>query len=166
MLLAGFAAGLLSAGCMHMPTVALDATPADMEVLAGRWAGEYSSAALGRRGSIEFELSAAEGQARGGVVMTPQNSSRPYAPASLGRPSDTSTTQPASQLLTIRFVRASSGEISGMLDPYWDPDRNCEAMSVFRGYLAKDAIEGTFTTRFDCGAGEASGTWRVTKQRK
>ena len=55
-------------------------------------------------------------------------------------------------ILTIRFVRASEGAISGMLDPYWDPDRNCEARTVFSGTLVDWSIEGTLTT-FDCGSG-------------
>jgi hypothetical protein len=31
-----------------MPPVRLDATPVDVEMLAGRWEGEYTSLALGR----------------------------------------------------------------------------------------------------------------------
>lgn len=67
-------------------------------------------------------------------------------------------------MLTIRFVRASAGAISGMLDPYWDPDRNCQARTVFSGNLVERTIEGTFTTTFDCGSGEASGRWHVTRK--
>ena len=133
-----------------------------MEVLAGQWKGDYNSPALGRRGSIEFKLVAGEGQAYGAVVMTPQGSGHPYEPTTLARNTDGSRVAPT-QVLTIRFVRAESGEISGMLDPYWDPDRNCEATTRFLGYLAKGVIEGTFKTTFDCGAGEASGTWQVTR---
>ncbi len=153
---------LAASGCVHMPRVQLDATPADMEMLAGEWTGEYSSPALGRRGSIEFKLVAGEGQAYGDVLMTPQGSGRPYEPNSLGTSSEGGATPLTSQLLTIRFVRAESGEISGMLDPYWDPDRNCRATTIFHGYLAKGVIEGTFTTAFDCGAGQASGRWQMT----
>jgi hypothetical protein len=145
-----------------MPPVHLDATPADMEMLAGQWKGDYNSPALGRRGSIEFKLVATEGQAYGAVVMTPQGSTRPYEPNTLGRENESNRIAPT-QLLTIRFVRADSGEITGMLDPYWDPDRNCQATTRFLGYLAKGVIEGTFKTLFDCGAGEAGGTWQVTR---
>ena len=147
-----------------MPPVKLEATPADLEMLAGQWDGEYTSPALGRRGSIEFKLAAGQSQAAGDVLMIPQGSGRPYEAGSLEHPSDTSGGQPRSQMLSIRFVRASAGAITGMLDPYWDPDRNCEAHTVFNGILVETTIEGTFSTTFECGAGEASGRWRVTRK--
>lgn len=155
---------VVTAGCMPMPTVALEATPADLEMLAGEWQGEYTSAALGRRGSIAFKLVAGEDYARGDVLMIPQGSGRPYERDSLKHPPDASGAQPASQLLTIKFVRASYGAVSGMLDSYWDPDRNCYAHTVFRGHLALGIVEGTFTTNFDCGAGQATGDWKVTRK--
>jgi hypothetical protein len=158
---AGIVVAMLASGCAYMPPVHLEATPADMEMLAGQWKGDYNSPALGRRGSIEFKLVAAEGQAYGSVTMKPQESGRPYEPRSLGR---RDVGNPPAQLLTIRFIRAQSGEITGMLDPYWDPDRNCEATTRFSGYLAQGVIEGTFRTTFDCGAGEASGTWQATRK--
>ena len=67
----GFAVFLMAAGCAPMPTVALQATPGDLEILAGEWAGEYESAALGRRGSIEFRLKAGTDEAHGDVLMVP-----------------------------------------------------------------------------------------------
>ena len=152
-----------AAACSPLPKVSLDAGPADMEMLAGQWSGEYSSPALGRRGTIEFKLVAAEGQAYGNVVMIPQNANHPYEPTTLAH-RDAADMAASSQMLTIRFVRASSGEITGALDPYWDPDRNCNAQSTFHGYVAKGVIEGTFTTHFDCGSGEASGRWQVTRK--
>jgi hypothetical protein len=155
---------LLTSGCAFMPPVRLEGTPADLEMLSGQWNGEYTSPALGRRGSIEFKLVAGQNQASGSVLMIPQASGRPYERGSLEHPPESSGGQPSSQLLTIRFVRASAGTISGMLDPYWDPDRNCEARTVFNGNLIERTIEGTFTTTFDCGAGEASGRWHVTRK--
>jgi len=151
-------------GCAHMPPVRVNASPADMEMLAGEWKGDYASPALGRRGSIEFKLVASSGQAYGDVLMIPQNSTQPYEPSTLGNPSPQAGMPTGTQLLTIRFVRAESGEINGMLDPYWDPDRNCHAYSVFHGAMAKGVIEGTFTTTFECGAGEATGRWQVTRK--
>ena len=159
----GIVVVMFASACAYMPPVHLEATPADMEMLAGQWKGDYNSPALGRRGSIEFTLVAAEGQAYGSVVMSAQGSGRPYEPNTLGRDIDGNRIAPT-QLLTIRFVRADAGQITGMLDPYWDPDRNCQATTRFLGYLAKGVIEGTFKTTFDCGAGEASGTWQVTRK--
>jgi hypothetical protein len=153
-----------SAGCASMPPVRLDATRTDLEMLAGQWDGEYTSPALGRRGSIEFKLVAGQNQASGDVLMIPQGSGTPYQPGSFEHPPNSPGNQPPWQLLTIRFVRASGGTISGMLDPYWDPDRNCEARTVFEGNLVERRIEGTFRTTFDCGAGQASGRWHVTRK--
>ena len=155
---------LLMPGCSYLPPVQLNGTPADLELLTGQWTSDYDSPALGRRGTIEFKLVAGHDQASGGVLMTPQGAGRPYQPGTLQNQSQTADGQPASQMLTIRFVRASAGSISGMLDPYWDPDRNCEARTVFSGTLADRSIAGTFRTAFDCGSGEATGRWRVTRQ--
>jgi hypothetical protein len=160
---------MLGSGCAPMPTVALEATPADLEVLAGNWTGEYTSAALGRRGSIEFNLKAGTDEARGDVVMVPQGNRRPYERESRGQYREQPYQEPGmarSVLLTIRFIRASNGSVTGMLDRYWDPDRNCLAQTMFRGYMGIGTVEGTFTTTFDCGAGEATGTWKVTRKMK
>jgi hypothetical protein len=146
-----------------MPTVALQATPADLEILAGDWAGDYESAALGRRGRIEFKLKAGTDEAYGDVLMVPRGHRTPYQP----RPYDETqglSSMPSSELLTIRFIRASNGTIAGRLDRYWDPDRNCFANTSFTGNVALGRVEGTFRTTFECGAGEATGTWTASKK--
>ena len=147
-----------------MPTVALQATPADLEILAGEWAGEYESAALGRRGSIEFKLKAGTDEAYGDVLMVPRGRRTPYQlqPYHDAQPSPPG--MPSSELLTIRFIRASNGSIAGMLDRYWDPDRECFANTKFNGRVGLGVVEGTFTTTFECGTGEATGTWTASKK--
>ncbi len=161
--LAAIGLWVVTTGCTPMPPVALTATPADLEILAGEWAGEYESAALGRRGRIEFKLKAGTDEARGDVLMVPRGSGTPYTP----RPSHDATPAPATpsfELLTIRFIRASNGSIVGRLDRYWDPDRNCFADSAFNGHVGVGVVEGTFKTTFECGAGEATGTWKASKK--
>ena len=146
-----------------MPPVALKATPADLEILAGDWTGEYESAALGRRGRIGFKLKAGTDEARGDVVMDPRGSGTPY----LTRPyhdAQPPPTTPSFELLTIRFIRASNGSIVGRLDRYWDPDRNCFANTAFNGYVGLGVVEGTFKTTFECGTGDATGTWNASKK--
>jgi hypothetical protein len=66
--------------------------------------------------------------------------------------------------LTIRFVRSAGGIVTGSLDPYWDPDHHCRAVTVFRGHLTPGKIEGTFTTDLETGIQQVAGTWRVTRQ--
>jgi hypothetical protein len=96
--------------------------------------------------------------------MTPEGSSTPFqrhqgyemgARPDDGRP----------QVLTIRFVRAEDGGVTGALDPYWDPDRGSQATTIFRGRLIDDTIEGTFTTRYASGMTDTAGRWRVMRQR-
>jgi hypothetical protein len=84
------------------------------------------------------------------------------APAYRGAP-DVAAPAEATELLTIRFIRAIDGSITGMLDRYWDPDRNCFATTVFRGYVGIGVVEGTFRTTFEGGVGEATGEWRAEK---
>ena len=110
--LAGIGLLVLATSCAPMPPIALTATPADLEILAGQWAGEYESAALGRRGRIEFTLKAGTNEARGDVLMVPRGSGTPYQ----SRPSHDALpppTTPSFDLLTIRFIRASNGSSSG-----------------------------------------------------
>jgi hypothetical protein len=158
-------AALLTAACVSLSPVRMDATPGDYEMLAGEWRGEYSSAALGRRGAIEFKLVAGENKASGDVIMVPQTSGRSYEQRYNRDGTQTyyGDGRSDSHILTIFFVRAFSGAIEGMLDRYWDPDRNCNAMTVFRGTLTGRTIAGTFRTTWECGAGEATGEWKVTR---
>ena len=160
---AAFGFAILASGCAPMPTVALDATPAELEVLAGEWAGQYESAALGRRGSIEFKLKGGTNEARGDVLMVPSGRRTPYQP----QPYDEGQhprSMGSTEVLTINFIRASDGSLSGRLDRYWDPDRNCFADTTFNGRVALGIVEGTFRTTFDCGAGAATGTWTAKKK--
>jgi hypothetical protein len=148
-----------------MPRVALDATPADLEMLAGEWQGEYRSAALGRRGTIDFKLNADTNQAFGQVRMLPRAPHLlDYQPPAYRDAADAVRPAGSTDVLEIRFVRATDGSITGMLDRYWDPDRNCYAMTVFRGRLGTGMVEGTFKTTFESGAGEATGEWRAEKK--
>jgi hypothetical protein len=149
--------GFLGSGCTYLSPVNLDATPADLELLVGEWHGEYESVALNRGGTIDFKLESTGAQAHGDVLMVPSGSGQPYEPTYYGTEPPEQAPDPfRSRVLTIRFVRAYGGSISGDLDPYWDPDSNCEARSTFRGHLEVGKMEGTFTTRFGCAKQEAT----------
>jgi hypothetical protein len=160
---AGFALLFVATACVPMSKVPLQATPGALEILAGEWEGQYESAALGRRGSIEFTLKAGTDDAHGEVLMVPRGTNAPYQPSQYYE-GQAQPYLPSSERLTIRFIRASNGSLHGMLDRYWDPDRNCYALTTFDGRLEADVVEGTFTTSA-CGAGGASGTWKATKKR-
>jgi len=160
---AGFVLLLLAPACVPMSKVPLQATPGALEILAGRWVGQYESPALGRRGGIEFTLKAGTDDAYGEVLMVPRGSKAPYQPSQYYEV-QAQPYMPATERLTIRFIRASNGSLHGMLDRYWDPDRNCYAVSTFDGRLEADVVEGTFTTTSACGSGDVSGTWKATKK--
>jgi hypothetical protein len=163
----GFAAGfgllLLLPGCSSTPAaVPIEGAPAELSALAGRWEGEYDSPATGRLGSIVFDLTAGEDHAHGDVLMIPSGSTTPYGrvPRTGGEPASPG---PTSQLLTIRFVKAEAGKVSGTLDPYWDPSCSCEVTTTFVGEVRGDAISGTFSSTRN--AGRVFGTWKVTRKR-
>jgi hypothetical protein len=155
-----FVVSVVAAGCASTPAeVRIEGAPTELPALAGDWEGEYSSAATGRLGSIVFKLVAGEDHAHGDVLMIPRGSSDPYRPRGGG---EGPAPAGASQLLTIRFVRAEGDRISGTLDPYWDPDCNCEVTTTFVGQVKGDTIEGTFTSERT--AGRVFGNWKVSRR--
>jgi len=138
----------------------------DLASLAGKWTGEYSSAATGRSGSIVFNLSPSGDAANGDVVMVPRGYGKPLVPYSAnttagGTMQNTNT----SQVLTIKLVRVSGDTVSGFLDAYRDPSCDCPVQTTFTGRLSGDTIDGTFTTRGSPSNTPQTGTWRVKRTR-
>jgi hypothetical protein len=146
------------------PPVPVFASRADWEILGGHWSGSYTTNPAGRRGLIEFTLSAGEEQASGDVLMIAEGARVPYRPYPPGDLRTGHVDAPYTQLLTIRFVRADRGQISGTIASYWDPDRTCQATAVFYGTAQARVIEGTFTSICEDGIRELRGEWRVTRQ--
>ena len=138
----------------------------DLASLAGKWTGDYSSAATGRSGSIVFNLSPSGDAANGDVVMVPRGYGKPLVPYSAnttagGTMQNTNT----SQVLTIKLVRVSGDTVSGFLDAYRDPSCDCPVQTTFMGRLSGDTIDGTFTTRGSPSNTPQTGTWRVKRTR-
>ena len=154
---------LCFAACKTTPApVPVQASASDLQQLTGEWEGEYSSEATGRSGSIQFQLVPGENQARGDVLMVARGSTVPYrAATTTGR----EQAHPGSQLLTIRFVNSTGGAVTGTLDPYHDPDCDCEVETTFSGKRQGDTIEGTFTSTSSRSAGRTGGRWKVTRKR-
>ena len=146
------------------PPVPVYASRADWEILAGRWQGIYTTSSSGRQGVIEFTLSAGDEQASGDVLMFADGEAAPYRRYPPGSPQLGPTNEPHAQLLTIRFVRAERGLISGTIASYWDPDRRCEASAMFLGEAKPREIDGTFTSICEDGVRQLRGKWRVTRQ--
>lgn len=133
------------------PAVPVGGAASDIAALNGRWEGEYSSPDTGRTGSIVFEFKGATGA--GDVLMMPKKSA------------DAAGSMP--QVLTIRFVSAEGGDLSGQLAPYVDPDCSCEVTTTFKGRREKDIVRGTFTTARTAEPDKkANGTWSVKRSNR
>ena len=156
-------AALACASAPAPVTVAGDS--GDRASLAGKWVGEYDSPATGRSGSIVFNLSPSGDAANGDVVMVPRGYGKPLQPYSVSNSGAGSGIQNVtpSQVLTIKLVRVSGDTVSGVLDPYRDPECDCPVETTFTGRLTGNVIAGTFTTSGRQAAGPQTGTWRVKR---
>jgi len=154
-----------AAACATNPrSVPVSASPADWEALAGGWRGSYTTSEPTRRGLIDFTLSSSGVRAFGDVLMIADGSRIPYRAYPPGDPRLAPVETAYTQLLTITFVRAEGGQISGTIASYWDPDRSCQASATFVGTAKSHTIDGTFTSTCEDGVRQLRGKWRVTRQ--
>lgn len=154
---------VVGAGCSFaMRPVRVDATPGDWERLSGSWRGQYTLQDRDRHGVIEFKLDAREREASGDVLMIAPSG----WPVTGMPPSDRPNRPPrsATQLLSIRFVAADRGLVRGDLEPYWDPDRECLALTAFFGSVDGDVIAGSFVSICEDGLRTLRGRWRVERR--
>ena len=162
-LLIVIAAAMASTSCAATTTeIPVRGEPTSMTALVGEWDGGYTSRDTGRSGSIWFKLTPGEDHAHGDVLMTPRDAEpyRRYDPQSRLD----SARVPMTEFLTIRFVVVRNGELRGELEPYWDPEWRCQAITTFTGNLADDRLRGTFVTELGSG-GHARGEWHATRRR-
>ncbi len=132
----------------------------DVSALAGEWVGEYRSVETGRMGSISFKLQAGSDTAFGDVLMVPrQAQTGGDVSQNPGVPGCT-----AAQILTIRFVHVAAQRISGTIEPYRCPDCGCLLVTVFRGELKGNRIDGDFVTTHSQGdEPPQKGSWWATR---
>jgi len=158
------ALALAAAGCSGTPgPVPVVGAPADLGRLAGEWGGDYRGETSGRTGSIVFKLTAGADTALGDVVMIPRERRPERLPTqdpSVGLPIARTP-----EVLSIAFVRAAGGGVSGRLVPYRDPGCDCLVVTRFEGQIHGDTIEGTFTTRSVEGGEPQTGVWKVKRKR-
>jgi hypothetical protein len=138
--------------------IPVSGSDADVSQLVGEWSGEYHAASSGRSGLISFKLEAEADSASGDVLMFTRQRAELANP---GRP-NIGPTLP--QGLTIRFVNAANGMVSGRLDPYTDPECSCQVETVFEGQLHDSTITGHYTARRS-GTTTMTGDWKVTRKK-
>lgn len=133
---------VLSACAYNSPPVEVVGNKKDLSMMKGDWRGEYSSSESGRKGNIIFTLSADSDTAHGDIMMYAHSDELVYSEENkdLGKP-----ILPA--VLTIRFVQIRKGWVTGMLDPYRDPECGCILETTFIGKLKGATIEGTYSTQ-------------------
>lgn len=155
---------LVAMGCASSPpAVVLEADPADQSALVGEWHGDYGSSATGRHGSILFVLNAAGDSAVGEVLMVPTGYTAPRTAAEASE----QIRRPIPQVLSIAFVYAQNGNLTGQLAPYRDPGCGCPVNTVFSGrFTGPDTIAGTFVITGPPQHGTQSGDWNVRRVRR
>lgn len=152
---------LTACGHAHTQPIPIDATAAAISQLNGKWVGEYSSPATGRRGSIVFDLSGDQNSARGDVIM--------YS-AIVNVPADrtviaSANASHAADVLSISFVRAADDVVTGRLAPYRDPNTGATMSTTFTGRMAGDTIEGSYESLSSDANTPVRGRWRVKRTR-
>lgn len=149
--------------CRYQPTpVQLQASPSDIEALAGRWEGEFSSVESGRSGNIVFTVQAGKDTAFGDVVMIPQSWGQPLTAADAAS-GEHARHSASAELLRVRFVRAHGDFIEGALEPYIAPDCHCTVSTTFHGALQGNSIRGDYVTTGAYGLRQ-TGKWSVTRK--
>jgi hypothetical protein len=119
--------------------VAVKGPDLDLARLAGDWLGDYHGTESGRQGPIHFQLQLGQHTADGTVLMGGANP------------------------LKIQFISISHDKVSGKIDPYTDPQCQCQVQTEFDGTVAGNAIEGTFTTKVIGKDVEQHGSWSVKR---
>jgi hypothetical protein len=158
-------AGLAAGACAYVPApIPVTGDSADLQALAGEWAGAYVYDAPGHRtGSILFRLAADSDTARGDVLMIfpgPQ----PGSIALPGAGEPWVARAPDQKVLSISFVRAAVGSVTGVLDPYTDPSCGCELRTTFQGRQVGARVEGTFSARRTDTGEVRHGRWSVDRR--
>ena len=62
------------------------------------------------------------------------------------------------------MVRVEGDLLTGVLDPYLDPDSGVELVTIFRGRLEGDVISGTFASTNQATGDLSTGRWMVQRK--
>ena len=167
--LATFTTLIMATACRVTPSpppVPVQGTREDVTNLSGEWSGRYRSKATGRHGTIQFSLAEQADTGYGEVEITfspalhlAREASVDYPKTS---PDDLLPTPPT--VIDITVVRIEGDRIRGTMAPYWDPDCDCRAQTVFEGKLARNRITGSFSTERESRESVLTGEWRAERR--
>lgn len=130
-------------------------TKVDFSEFAGKWEGKYESTATGRSGQVYLDLTSTGEKATGGIIMRPEESGS----ASTNKMTYSDTKKQKAIPLTIDFVAAEGGKISGVVTPYFDPRFNTTMFTTFEGALEGNMMKGIFTVKIGDTGNSYTGTW-------
>jgi hypothetical protein len=134
---------------------------AELSSLQGTWLGRYEADAQDRYGYIEMRIFSQGDSARGDVLMTYHRREDAAVDPTLERAGIQAAQR---ELLSIRFVRAANGLISGVMAPYNDPECGCQLSTTFTGRLQGDVIKGTYWSQHLNGTHKPTkGTWQAKR---
>lgn len=148
-------AGLIGAGACRVepspPPVPVEGAEEDVSAFTGEWAGRYQSKTTGRHGVIRFTLPEQADTGYGEVEITFSPALRLSRQASDADPkAQSNELQPTPcTIIGITVVRIENSRVRGTMTPYWDPDCDCRAHTVFEGKLDRNRITGTYRTRLE-----------------
>ena len=163
-------AGIIAASACRMtpppPAVPVQGADSEVSAFSGEWVGRYSSKATGRHGTIRFNLPEHADTGYGEVEITFSPSlhlSRETQSADPKADPDELSPQPCTAI-GITVIRIEHDSVRGTMTPYWDPDCECRAHTVFDGKLQRNRITGSFSTRRESSDRPiVSGEWRAER---
>ena len=157
------AAVVTATGCASAPTpIQLAGRPEALAALVGNWSGEYTGFESKRSGTITFSLREGDTTAFGDVLMIPNGYEQHDVWNDYERHRKVAPRHP--QVVTIMFVGIASQRVTGMLDPYTDPECSCTVVTTFIGRLTSpSALQGTFVTRTPGTPRIQTGTWQAVR---
>lgn len=167
----GLYATIVTAGACRMapspPAVPVQGADEAISAFAGEWVGRYSSKATGRHGIIRFILPEHADTGYGEVEITFSSAMRLNREAADVNPRTADRDELAPEpcaAIGITVVRIEEDSVRGTMTPYWDPDCECRAHTVFEGKLHRNRIVGTFSTRRESSKRRiVAGEWRAER---
>ena len=162
-----------AASCRAVPSAApvpVEGSQDQLSKVSGEWSGRYWSKATGRHGIIKFRLPehADTGFGEVEIVFSPglrlvRDASSADGLKKVGDDPGPSTCTH----ISLKIIRVHQNQVQGMMAPYWDPDCDCRAQTVFEGQVLGDRIEGTYNSRRESADRRVvTGQWRVDREQQ